>query len=85
MRPEKLEIFTEAPEGLNVLKGRIEVAAYLGVSLQYVVRTAGGDELTVIEQNREGAEAAAGPGRDVLLGWRPEHTFVVDKETPNAA
>ena len=82
VRPEKLEIFTEAPEGLNVLRGRVEVAAYLGVSLQYVVRAPGGEELTVIEQNRDGA--GIGPGRDVLLGWRPEHTFVVDKETEHA-
>ena len=86
VRPEKLEIFTEAPEGRNVLKGRVEVAAYLGVSLQYVVRTPGGEELTVIEQNRSGAHAGTvGPGRDVLLAWRPEHTFVVDKETQHAA
>jgi spermidine/putrescine transport system ATP-binding protein len=86
VRPEKLEIFTVAPEGRNVLRGRVEVAAYLGVSLQYVVRAPGGEELTVIEQNRTGAHGGTiGPGRDVLLAWRPEHTFVVDKETPNAA
>jgi spermidine/putrescine transport system ATP-binding protein len=71
---------------MNVLRGRIEVAAYLGVSLQYVVRAPGGEELTVIEQNRDGAHAGTvGPGRDVLLAWRPEHTFVVDKETEHAA
>jgi spermidine/putrescine transport system ATP-binding protein len=59
------------------------VAAYRGVAIQYVVRTAGGDEMTVIEQNRDGA--SVGPGRDVLLAWRPEHTFVVDKENDHAA
>ncbi|HEX8206381.1 MAG TPA: ABC transporter ATP-binding protein, partial [Solirubrobacteraceae bacterium] len=81
VRPEKLEVCTEAPDGLNVLRGRVEVAAYLGVSFQYVVRAPGGEELTVIEQNRGGAHGATvGPGRDVLLKWRPEHTFVVDKE-----
>jgi spermidine/putrescine transport system ATP-binding protein len=86
VRPEKLEIFTEPPEGLNVLRGRVEVAAFLGVSLQYVVRAPGGEELTVIEQNRAGAHGATiGPGRDVLLGWRPEHTFVVNKETEHVA
>jgi spermidine/putrescine transport system ATP-binding protein len=85
VRPEKLTILTEQPEGMNVLKGRVEVAAYLGVSLQYVVRAPGGEELTVIEQNRAGAHGATvGPGRDVLLAWRPEHTFVVDKETEHA-
>ena len=86
VRPEKLEIVGEAPAGMNVLRGRVEVAAYLGVSLQYVVRTPGGEELTVIEQNRAGAQGGTiGPGRDVLLAWRPEHTFVVDKEPDHAA
>jgi spermidine/putrescine transport system ATP-binding protein len=78
VRPEKLEICTAPPEGANVLKGRIEVASFLGVSLQYVVRTPGGEELMVVEQNR-GANGI-GPGADVLLAWRPEHTFVVSKE-----
>lgn len=86
VRPEKLEIVGEAPAGMNVLRGRVEVAAYLGVSLQYVVRSPGGEELTVIEQNRAGGDAGSvGPGRDVLLAWRPEHTFVVDKEIEHAA
>jgi spermidine/putrescine transport system ATP-binding protein len=82
VRPEKLHITTEAPEGSNVIRGHVEIAAYRGVSIQYNVRTAGGDELTVIEQNRGGA--TVGPGRDVLLAWRPEHTFVVDKEPEHA-
>jgi spermidine/putrescine transport system ATP-binding protein len=86
VRPEKLEVCTEAPDGMNVLRGRVEVASYLGVSLQYVVRAPGGEELTVIEQNRAGAHGGSvGPGRDVLLAWRPEHTFVVDKEPEHAA
>jgi spermidine/putrescine transport system ATP-binding protein len=85
VRPEKLEIVGEPPDGMNVLRGRVEVAAYLGVSLQYVVRTPGGEELTVIEQNRGAHGGTVGPGRDVLLAWRPEHTFVVDKETEHAA
>jgi spermidine/putrescine transport system ATP-binding protein len=54
--------------------------------LQYVVRAPGGEELTVIEQNRAGTHGATvGPGREVLLAWRPEHTFVVDKETEHVA
>ena len=57
------------------------VASFLGVSIQYVVRTAGGEELTVFAQNRDGAEPGSlGPGREVLLAWDPQHTFVVAKE-----
>ena len=82
VRPEKLQIVGEPPADANVLRGRVEVAAYRGVALQYVVRAAGGEEITVIEQNR--GAATVGPGRDVLLAWRPEHTFVVDREAPHA-
>jgi spermidine/putrescine transport system ATP-binding protein len=86
VRPEKLAIVDAAPDGMNVLRGRVEVAAFMGVSLQYVVRTPGGDELTVIEQNRAGVHGASvGPGQEVLLAWPPEHTFVVTKETLHAA
>ena len=86
VRPEKLTIVDRPPDGHNVLRGRVEVAAFLGVSLQYVVRTPGGDELTVIEQNRAGAgSASVGAGQEVLLAWPPQHTFVVTKESKHAA
>ncbi len=59
------------------------VAWFLGVSIQYVVRTAGGEELTVFAQNLDGAEPdSLGPGREVQLAWDPQHTFVVPKEGP---
>jgi len=79
VRPEKLELVAGPPDGANVLRGRVDVAAYLGVTLQYVIRTPGGDELTVVQQNLGGR--AHGPGEEVLLAWRPEHTFVVSKES----
>ena len=66
-----------------------KVASFLGVSLQYLVRTPGGEELTVIEQNNRSAAqprgGPVGPGQEVLLAWHPEHTFVVDKETEHVA
>jgi spermidine/putrescine transport system ATP-binding protein len=78
VRPEKLSIVDRPPDGTNVLRGQVQVASFLGVSLSYLVRTPGGEELTVVEQNRSGA--SVGPGDDVQLAWRPEHTFVVTKE-----
>jgi spermidine/putrescine transport system ATP-binding protein len=81
VRPEKLSIVDRPPDGSNVLRGRVEVASFLGVSLQYLVRTPGGEELTVIEQNRTGA--SVGPGDEIHLAWRPEHTLVVTKEIPH--
>jgi spermidine/putrescine transport system ATP-binding protein len=81
VRPEKLTIVESQPEGCNTLRGRVEVASFLGVSLQYLIRTPGGEEITVVEQNRDGMHGGSvGPGQEVLLAWRPEHTFVVTKE-----
>jgi spermidine/putrescine transport system ATP-binding protein len=84
VRPEKVALIPadrEPPPGANVLRGQVSVAAFLGVSIQYVVRADGGEELTVIAQNRDGAEPESlGAGREVLLTWEPHHTFVVAKE-----
>jgi len=83
VRPEKITLIPAdqpAPEGANVLHGRIVVSSFLGVSIQYVIHTAGGEELNVFCQNTEGAEPEAlAVGREVQLTWSPEHTFVVDR------
>ena len=82
VRPEKIRLHAAGngatPDG-NVLHGRVSVASFLGVSLQYVVTTPGGEELTVVTQNSDGGRAI-GPGEEVLLAWPPEHTFVVPRE-----
>ena len=88
VRPEKLAILpadVAPPDGMNVIRGRVELASFLGVSIQYQVHTAGGEEITAVEQNLTGGEpASVGPGREVLLAWDPHHTFVVAKERVNA-
>ena len=84
VRPEKVRLSpagADAAGGANVLRGTVVVASFLGVSIQYVVRAAGGEELTVFAQNLDGAEPESlGPGREVQLAWDPQHTFVVAKE-----
>jgi spermidine/putrescine transport system ATP-binding protein len=84
VRPEKVTLSPEGADvvaGHNVLRGTVMVASFLGVSIQYVVRAAGGEELTVFAQNLDGAEPESlGPGRAVQLAWDPQHTFVVAKE-----
>lgn len=84
VRPEKVRLSpADGPvaEGANVLRGTVVVASFLGVSIQYVIRAAGGEELTVFAQNLDGAEPESlGPGREVQLSWDPQHTFVVAKE-----
>jgi len=85
VRPEKVQLVPagdDAPSGANVLRGTVTVASFLGVSIHYLVRAAGGEELTVVAPNRDGVEPTSyGPGREVLLTWDPHHTFVVGKES----
>jgi spermidine/putrescine transport system ATP-binding protein len=84
VRPEKVTLSpvgSEVAGGMNVLRGTVMVASFLGVSIQYVIRAAGGEELTVVAQNLDGAEPESlGAGREVQLTWDPQHTFVVAKE-----
>jgi len=81
VRPEKIRLVPageDVPDGSNVLRGKVVVAAFLGTSIQYVIQTAAGEELNVFTQNTEGSEPdSLGVGRDVQLTWSPEHTFVV--------
>src|SRR3954449_1270617 len=59
VRPEKITLVPAGgtvPEGANVLRGKILVAAFLGVSIQYVIQAAGGEELNVFAQNTDGSE-----------------------------
>jgi spermidine/putrescine transport system ATP-binding protein len=81
VRPEKIKLVPSGqpvPDGSNVLRGTVVIAAFLGISIQYVVRAAGGEELNVFAQNTDGSEPdSLGVGREVQLAWSPEHTFVV--------
>ena len=83
VRPEKvwiseLDDLDPDPERSNRMRARVVTSAFLGVSLQYNVRTAAGDDLIVTVQNnsREAAPWVA-DGAEVELSWEPAHTFVV--------
>jgi spermidine/putrescine transport system ATP-binding protein len=88
VRPEKLTLIpagVDVPSGANALRGRVEIASFLGTAIQYVVHTTGGEEFTAIEQNRLGTEPdSIGAGRDVTLAWDPAHSILVAKETADA-
>ena len=64
---------TAAAEGDdNSLRGTVVVAAFLGTSIQYVMRAPGGEELTVFAQNLDGSEPDSfGPGREVRPHLEP--------------
>ncbi|MDH6710321.1 spermidine/putrescine transport system ATP-binding protein [Kitasatospora sp. MAA19] len=80
VRPEKITIAhasAEVADGRNRLAGTVLDSSFIGVSTQYVVRTDGGQEVTVFEQNME-RDARIVPGAAVLLHWNPAHSFALD-------
>ncbi len=83
VRPEKVWIselhdLDPEPSRCNRVRAHVVTSAFLGVSLEYHVKTPAGDELIVTVQNnaREEAEWLA-DGTEVELSWEPAHTFVV--------
>ncbi len=81
IRPEKIQLLdsASAPNGLRTERGRIAEVAYAGMVTRYTVALEAGGELQLVRQNVEGAssEAPSEQGREVLVGWRPEHTVAV--------
>jgi putative spermidine/putrescine transport system ATP-binding protein len=81
IRPEKIQLLDPAatPNGLRTERGRIAAVAYAGMITRFTVALEGGGELQLARQNVEGTsiDAAREQGREVLVGWRPEHTVAV--------
>jgi spermidine/putrescine transport system ATP-binding protein len=82
VRPAKLDLMPSGgdgqPGGRNALDGTLVDSSFIGVSMQYVVRTAWDDELMVFAQNRSTARDLE-PGTPVTLCWEPEQTFVLEE------
>ena len=87
IRPEKIRLVDEgAPaDGLRTEKGRISDTAYAGMVTRFTVSLEDGGELQLIQQNSEGSadEVDSLRGRDVVVGWRPEHTVAVRDRSNN--
>jgi putative spermidine/putrescine transport system ATP-binding protein len=81
IRPEKIQLLdpAQAPNGLRTERGRIAGVSYAGMVTRYTVALERGGELQLVRQNVEGTslDAASEQGREVLVGWRPEHTVAV--------
>jgi putative spermidine/putrescine transport system ATP-binding protein len=82
IRPEKIQLLVDpasTPNGLRTEHGRIAEVAYAGMVTRYTVALDGGGELQLVRQNAEGAstDVPSEQGREVLVGWRPEHTVAV--------
>ena len=85
IRPEKVQLVDPgaAPNGLRTERGRIAGVAYAGMVTRYTVALDAGGELQLIRQNVEGAPVSASSeqGREVIVGWRPEHTVAVQSSS----
>jgi putative spermidine/putrescine transport system ATP-binding protein len=87
IRPEKIQLVDPAapPNGLRTERGRIADVAYAGMLTRYTVELDAGGELQVVRQNTEStsADVASEQGREVVVGWRPEHTVAVRGNSTN--
>jgi putative spermidine/putrescine transport system ATP-binding protein len=85
IRPEKIQLVDPAasPNGLRTERGRIAAVAYAGMVTRYTVALDAGGELQLVRQNVEGtsSDATSEQGREVIVGWRPEHTVAVRSST----
>jgi putative spermidine/putrescine transport system ATP-binding protein len=80
IRPEKIQLLDPdtSPNGLWTERGRIAEVAYAGMITRYTVVLDAGGKLQLVRQNVEATAAdAAVEGREVLVGWRPEHAVAV--------
>ena len=85
IRPEKVRMIDPGapPNGLRTEAGRIAEVAYAGMLTRYTVELARGGRLQLVRQNADGSpvEAASERGKEVLVGWRPEHAVAVPEGT----
>ncbi len=83
VRPEKVRVLEPggSSEGMQTERGRVRDVAYAGMITRYLVALDGGGELQVVVQNLEtsSAEALEQQGREIVVGWRPEHAVAVNE------
>ncbi|HET9592339.1 MAG TPA: ABC transporter ATP-binding protein [Solirubrobacterales bacterium] len=81
IRPEKIELLEPGAQadGLQTESGRIVDVSYAGSVTRFTVQLESGERLQVVRQNVESASSGALPqqGKEVLVGWRPEHAAAV--------
>jgi putative spermidine/putrescine transport system ATP-binding protein len=87
IRPEKIELLDAGapPSGLRSERGRVAEIAYAGMVTRYTVALDAGGSLQLVRQNVESSsdEGLLEQGREVLVGWRPEHATVIRGNSTN--
>jgi spermidine/putrescine transport system ATP-binding protein len=83
VRPEKIALRPlddPPPAAQCAVRGTVTDVVYLGTSTSYTVKTGGGSEVSVYQQNM-----ASAPGTEVAadqvgwLSWLPEHSYVLSQ------
>jgi putative spermidine/putrescine transport system ATP-binding protein len=81
IRPEKIELLDSntAPGDLHSERGKVVEIAYAGMVTRYTVALEEGGTLQLVRQNVASAsgDALAEQGKEVLVGWRPEHAAAI--------
>jgi putative spermidine/putrescine transport system ATP-binding protein len=80
VRPEKIRIVDEAPPGDVTESGVVSAVVYVGAVTRTIVDLDAGGTLTVVSQNTGSGAAREEVGDRVLLAWRPENTFTIDRD-----
>jgi putative spermidine/putrescine transport system ATP-binding protein len=87
IRPEKIQLVENgaAPDGLHTERGKVAEIAYVGMVTRYTVSLDSGGEVQLIRQNTESSTNESGSlrGKEVVVGWRPEHTVAVRERSTN--
>jgi putative spermidine/putrescine transport system ATP-binding protein len=85
IRPEKVRLLKPSAEadGLHSERGTVAEVAYAGMVTRYTVALEEGGSLQLVQQNLEGASGEGAPeqGKEVLVGWRPEHAAAVQGQS----
>jgi putative spermidine/putrescine transport system ATP-binding protein len=82
VRPEKLRLVSApAPEGINLLDGRVRDVVFQGESVVSYVEVEGALEVAVRHLSREVAQGGiAPPGTKVTLGLDPAETLILPED-----
>jgi putative spermidine/putrescine transport system ATP-binding protein len=87
IRPEKIELLDAAApaDDLHSERGKVVEVAYAGMVTRYTVALDAGGTLQLVKQNVDTASqgALAEQGKEVLVGWRPEHAAAVRGKSTN--
>jgi spermidine/putrescine transport system ATP-binding protein len=89
VRPEKISLRPlddPPPPRCCALRGTVTDVVYLGTSTSYSVRTDGGIEIAVYQQNTASApDSEVAAGQVGWLSWLPEHSYVLGPAAAEAS